>query len=98
MSPAEFHEYWRTSHAAKVAALPISRLIQRYVQAHTLEAEYVAGEPAFDGTAELWFENVADKETFYADAEYLTKVAPDERFFADTRTVFFLTNEETVIG
>ncbi|MEO6871977.1 MAG: EthD domain-containing protein [Chthoniobacterales bacterium] len=99
MTPAEFHDYWRTHHAAKVRALAASRLIRRYVQAHTLESEYVTGEPAFDGTAELWFDTVADKDAFYSDLEYLAKVAPDEKVFADmTRTLFFLTAEEEVIG
>ena len=28
--------------------------------------EYSTGEPAFDGTAELWFESVADKESFFS--------------------------------
>lgn len=98
LTPAEFHEYWRTHHAAKVRALTASSLIRRYVQARTMESEYAGGEPAFDGTAELWFDTVADKDAFYGDAEYLAKVAPDEKVFADmTRTLFFLTTEEEVI-
>ena len=99
MTPGEFHDYWRTEHAAKVRALAASKLIRRYVQAHTVSSDYVAGEPAFDGTAELWFDTVADKDAFYSDPEYLAKVAPDEKVFADmTRTLFFLTSEIEVIG
>lgn len=99
MSPAEFHRYWRTEHAAKVRAIPAcSRYIRRYVQAHTLDAEYAGGEPAFDGTAELWFDSVADKDAFYSDPEYLASVRPDEQVFADmSATRFFVTEEETVI-
>ena len=100
MSPAEFHEYWRTTHSEKVRALPASkRYIRKYVQAHTLDSEYAAGEPAFDGTAELWFDSIADKDAFYSDAEYLANVNPDERVFADmTTTLFFVTEEEVVLG
>ena len=99
MSPSEFHDYWRTRHAAKVAALAASKFIRRYVQAHTLDSEYASGEPAFDGTAELWFDSVADKEAFFSDPEYLEHVAPDEMIFADmSRTLFFMTAEEEVIG
>lgn len=99
MSPAEFHEYWRTEHARKVRALPAcARYVRRYIQAHTLDAEYGNGEPPFDGVAELWFDSVADKDAFYSDPEYLERVQPDERVFADmTRTLFFVTEEETVV-
>jgi uncharacterized protein (TIGR02118 family) len=99
MSPAEFHDYWRTEHAVKVRALAATpRYVRRYVQAHTLDHEYLAGEPAYDGTAELWFDSVADKDAFYSDAEYLALVAPDERVFADMeQTRFFVTREEDVV-
>jgi uncharacterized protein (TIGR02118 family) len=99
LSPAEFHRYWRTEHAAKVRALAAcGRYVRRYVQAHTLDAEYAAGEPAYDGTAELWFDSVADKDAFYADPEYLAVVAPDERVFADmAQSRFLVTREEDVL-
>jgi len=99
LSPAEFHEYWRSTHAAKVRSIAAcERYIRRYVQAHTVDAEYGAGEPSFDGTAELWFDSMADRDAFFSDPEYLAVVAPDERVFADmTRTRFFVTREETVV-
>lgn len=99
MTPAEFHAYWRTQHAVKVRALAATaRYVRRYVQAHILDAEYEAGEPAYDGTAELWFDSVADKDAFYGDPEYLAVVAPDERVFADMeQTRFLVTREEDVL-
>lgn len=99
MSPSQFHEYWRTTHAAKVRSIPAcARYIRRYVQAHTVEAEYAAGEPSYDGTAELWFDSPADRDAFFSDPDYLRVVAPDERVFADMdATRFFVTREESVI-
>lgn len=99
MTPDEFHAYWRTEHARKVRALPAcARYVRRYVQAHTIGQAYDAGEPAFDGTAELWFDSTADMEAFYSDPEYLAEVQPDERVFADmSATLFFVTREETVV-
>jgi uncharacterized protein (TIGR02118 family) len=99
MSPAEFHEYWRTTHAAKVRSIPAcAKYIRRYVQAHTTDAEYASGEPSYDGTAELWFDSVADRDAFFSDPEYLAIVAPDERVFADMdQTRFFVTREESVV-
>jgi uncharacterized protein (TIGR02118 family) len=100
MTPSEFHDYWRTTHSEKVRALPAStRYIRKYVQAHTLLSEYGTSEPAFDGTAELWFDSIADKDAFYSDPQYLAEVNPDEKVFADmTSTLFFITEEEVVIG
>ena len=60
--------------------------------------QYAQGEVAFDGTAELWFDTVADMEAFYSDPDYLRNVQPDEARFADmTKTVFFVTEEELVL-
>ncbi|MDQ2671109.1 MAG: EthD domain-containing protein [Gemmatimonadota bacterium] len=100
MTPAEFHRYWRTEHARKVRAIPAcDRYIRRYVQAHTADEAYESGEPAFDGTAELWFDSLADMNAFYSDPEYLATVQPDEKVFADmSATLFFVTREETVVG
>jgi uncharacterized protein (TIGR02118 family) len=99
MSPEQFHEYWRDEHARKVKSIQAcAKYIRRYVQAHTLDAEYAAGEPAYDGTAELWFDSVEDKDAFYSDPDYLAVVAPDESVFADMeKTRFLLTREEEVV-
>jgi uncharacterized protein (TIGR02118 family) len=99
LTPAEFHQYWRTTHAGKVQSIAASKLIRRYIQAHTIELAYAEGEPAFDGTAEIWFDSVADKDAFFSDPEYLAQVAPDEQVFADMkRTLFFITTEEVILG
>ena len=99
MSPEEFQNYWKTRHSPKVKAAACSRrYIRRYVQCHTLLADYANGEPAFDGTAELWFDSVADCDAFFTDPEYLSIIAPDEKMFADMETTqFFRTEEYAVI-
>lgn len=99
MSQQDFHEYWGAQHANLVKACPASkRYVRRYVQCHTLNEAYSAGEPAFDGTAELWFDSVADKESFFSDPDYLSQVRPDESRFSDmSRTLFFLTRERPII-
>ncbi len=99
MSPEHFHAYWRESHATKVRSIPASeKYVRQYSQFHTLAAEYAQGEPTYDGTAELWFDSVEDKEAFFSDPEYLAHVQPDEFKFADMeRTAFFMTEEERVI-
>ena len=99
MSPAQFHNYWRTEHARKVSSIPAcAKYIRHYVQAHTLDAEYATGSPAYDGTAELWFDSVEDKDAFFRDPDYLAIVAPDERVFADMdQTRFLVCREEKIV-
>jgi hypothetical protein len=41
---------------------------------------------------------MADKEAFFSDPDYLARVAPDERVFADMdQTRFLVTREEEVV-
>lgn len=99
MSPAQFHAYWRVEHARKVSSIAAcAKYIRRYVQAHTLDSEYAAGDPDYDGTAELWFDSPEDKDAFFSDPDYLAIVAPDESVFADmSQTRFFLCREENIV-
>jgi uncharacterized protein (TIGR02118 family) len=99
MSVEEFQDHWRTRHADLVRNSPATaKYIRKYIQCHTMPVQYEQGEVAFDGTAELWFDNVADMEAFYSDPDYLRDVQPDEARFADmSNTVFFVTEEELVL-
>lgn len=98
MSPEEFQRHWREVHGPLIREAAVSkRYVHRYIQCHTLLESYADGEPAFDGTAELWFDSVADQQAFFSDPEYLARIHPDESNFADLeRCQFFLTQEETV--
>ena len=99
MSVQDFQNHWRTRHAELVRNSPATaKYIRKYVQCHTMPDQYEHGEVAFDGTAELWFDGVADMEAFYSDPDYLRDVQPDEARFADMdKTVFFVTEEETIL-
>jgi uncharacterized protein (TIGR02118 family) len=99
MSAEDFQRHWRTRHATLIKDNPATlRYVQKYVQCHTMLDQYAAGEVAFDGTAELWFDSVADKDAFFSDPDYLRDIQPDEARFADmTQTVFFVTEEELIL-
>lgn len=99
MSAEEFQAHWRTNHASLVKNNPATlKYVRKYVQCHTMLTEYEQGEVAFDGTAELWFDTVQDKDAFFSDPDYLSSIHPDESQFADmTRTVFFMTVEEPIL-
>jgi len=100
VSIEQFHEHWRTAHAGLVNENPATRrYVRRYVQCHTVAAEYARGEVAFDGTAELWFDSIEDKDAFFSDPDYVRQIQPDEGRFADmARTVGFVTEEEVVVA
>ena len=99
MSVEAFQDHWRTNHAALVKNNPATlKYVRKYVQCHTLPADYQHGDVAFDGTAELWFDTVQDKDAFFTDPDYLKDIQPDESRFADmTQTVFFVTEEENIL-
>lgn len=60
MSVAQFQDYWINGHAPQI---PRDAGVLRYVQCHQVPESYAAGEPPYDGVAELSF---ADDEAFLA--------------------------------
>ena len=71
MTVEAFQKHWREQHAELVRNCPATaKYVRKYVQCHTLPDEYASGSAAFDGTAELWFDSVADKEAFFNDPDY----------------------------
>ncbi|MGE0821007.1 MAG: EthD domain-containing protein [Candidatus Binatia bacterium] len=93
MSVEEFQQYWRTTHAAIVKKLPGLR---RYVQSHTLLSGYRKGEPAYDGTAELWYDNTDALRALVGTKEFAATQA-DEINFMDHATAGQIFTEEHVI-
>ncbi len=91
LSVDEFQRYWRETHAPIAARLPGLR---RYVQCHTLPALYAgANQPAFDGAAELWFDDQEALQRAMASPE-VQAARDDERNFIDHSKVFAIVTEE----
>ena len=93
MEVERFQEYWRTRHAGVVCGLPG---IRRYVQSHTLLAGYRKGEPAFDGIAEVWFDDT-DAIRALDGTDMLRAVQEDEAKFIDRSTMKTLVTDEHLI-
>jgi uncharacterized protein (TIGR02118 family) len=93
MSVEAFQQYWRTTHAELVRKLPG---IRKYVQSHTLRSGYRKGEPAYDGVAEVWFD---DTNAMRAAAQTPTYAAvrADEANFIDLSTMGSIITEEHII-
>ncbi len=97
ISPREFQQYWRTTHAE--ITKPLTHVIH-YIQSHTLLSSYGnpnlpygAAEPPYDGMATMWFRSVEERR-----AGNLTPAAQaaidDQANFTELSTRrFLLTNE-----
>ena len=93
MAVEDFQKYWRTTHAEVVKRLPGLR---RYVQSHTLVSGYRKGEPVYDGTAELWYDDTNALRALINTAE-LAATQTDELNFIDRSTMGQIITEEHVI-
>ncbi len=95
MSVEEFQRYWRETHGPIAARLSGLR---RYVQCHTLSELYVGERPpAYDGAAELWFDDLESLRQAMASPE-VRAAREDERNFIDhSRVALILTEEKPVV-
>jgi uncharacterized protein (TIGR02118 family) len=93
MSVEAFQSYWRTTHAGIVLKMPG---IRRYVQSHTLLSGYRKGEPAYDGVAEVWFDDTKVMRAL-AQAQEYAAVRADEPNFIDVSTMGSIITEEHII-
>ncbi len=91
MSVEELQTYWRETHGPIAGRIPGLR---RYVQCHTLPQLYAGDNaPAYDGAAELWFDDMEAMQSAIASPEVEAAVE-DERNFIDHSRVFRIITEE----
>lgn len=92
LTVAEYQDYWRTGHAALVPKTPG---LQRYVQSHVAPETYESGAPAYDGVAELWWQDMAAFERGWLSEEVQVEQFKDASNFVDFETSVGLLVEET---
>ena len=93
MTLEEFSRYWREVHG------PIGRRIpglRRLVQSHPVPPPPDMPASAFDGLAELWFDDVAALEAARRSPEWRASSADEANFIDARRTALFLTKEHEV--
>jgi uncharacterized protein (TIGR02118 family) len=93
MAVDEFQGYWRTRHPEVVTRLAG---VRRYVQSHTRPSAYRTGEPAYDGIAEVWFDDTAAMHAL-RNTPALAAVQADEARFIDRATMGLVIAEDHVI-
>lgn len=84
LSVEDFGQYWRSTHAPRVARCP---QIRRHVISCALPQGYRKGELLFDGVGETWFESASAYEAYHHAVDY-PAIAADRAIFLDqSRTV-----------
>jgi uncharacterized protein (TIGR02118 family) len=93
MTVEDFSRYWREVHG------PIGRRIpglRRLVQSHPVPQPTDMGPPAFDGMAELWFDDLSALETARRSPEWLASTEDEANFVDKSRTAVFVTEEREI--
>jgi uncharacterized protein (TIGR02118 family) len=97
ISPKEFQEYWRTTHADVTRALSH---IRHYIQSHTLlvsygnpNLPYGESDPLYDGMATMWFNSIEERRQGNMSAETQVAIADQANFTELSARRFLLCNE-----
>jgi len=93
ISVDEFQLHWRTKHAALVVR---QHGLRRYVQNHVLPSSYRTREPAFDGVAEAWFDDLETMRALAPSPEYAA-VRADEANFIDAASMGVVLTDELTL-
>jgi len=93
LSVEAFQDYWLNTHADIVCQMPE---VKRYVQSHTRLSGYRNRVPAYDGVAELWFEDSNALRTLAARPE-LQATKSDHVKFMDMSSYREFIGEDVVI-
>jgi uncharacterized protein (TIGR02118 family) len=86
----DFSRYWREVHG------PIGRRIpglRRLVQSHPVSPPIDMAPAAFDGMAELWFDDLAGLQHARESPEWRAASRDEANFIDGTRTALFVTQE-----
>jgi uncharacterized protein (TIGR02118 family) len=94
LSVEEFQRYWRETHGPIAGRIPGLR---RYVQCHVLPELYGRNQPAYDGAAELWFDDLEAMRAAMQSPEVKAALEDEKNFIDHSRVASFVTVEKPVV-
>ena len=95
MSVEEFQRHWRDVHGPIAAKMPGCR---RYVQSHVLPQLYDREQqPAYDGVAELWFDDYETMQASFYSPEAKAARADELHFIDHSKSFLIITEEKPVL-
>jgi len=90
-SKHEVVDYWLTEHAPRFRQI-FGDKIKKHVVNIVMSAE--GEEPGYQGTTEIWLDNMTDAQAILSSAEFKQQIMPDHANFA--RKVTWVILEEHV--
>ena len=99
LTHAEFVAHHKTVHAALFMSVAVvKQTVRRYVQHHAISVELPGMPPGkYDGITELWFDDIDALARCFSDAEYMSRIRPDEESFLDLHSCDFVVSTENVV-
>jgi uncharacterized protein (TIGR02118 family) len=94
LTPAEFHEHWRTVHGPLIAASRSGSHVVRYEQHPRPLSDYAGDDdPGFDGVTVQWFETMEAYRAHMTEPDFPV-MWQDIETFLDTDALHFVLTEE----
>lgn len=95
----EFVQYHKNNHAPLFKSLPeVQQYVRKYVQGHTQPVDLPGmPPPAYDGTTELWFDDIEAIAKLFTAPRYMEVIRPDEEKFLDLQGCGFLVCTENQV-
>jgi len=93
LTPAEFHEHWRTVHGPLIEASLSGKHVLRYEQHPRPLSEYGDHDDlGFDGVTVQWFESMDSYRAHMAEPDF-SSIWKDIEGFLDTDQLHFIVTE-----
>jgi len=93
LTPAEFHEHWRTVHGPLIAASQSGSHVVRYEQHPRPLSDYQGDDdPGFDGVTVQWFESMDEYRAHMGEPDF-SVMWQDIETFLDTDSLHFVLTE-----
>ena len=93
LSREEFRRYWRETHAPIASKIPGLR---KYTQHHAVSGPDGA-EPAYDGFAEMWWDDAGSLQTALESSEGIAAVADIEDIVDVDRHHVFYVEQRSIV-
>jgi uncharacterized protein (TIGR02118 family) len=99
LSRNQFVRHHIEEHGPLFSAIPeAADHVLRYIQTHPIAAPTAAvNVDDYDGTAEIWFDDVAGLEAVLGSETYKEKVIPDEQTFLDHEHTLVVLGEQVEV-
>jgi len=94
LSDEEFFRYWKNIHAPIGAKIPH---LCKLVQSHRISIPGDKHPPAYDGIAELWFDNIEDLLAARQSPEWQASTKDEANFIDHTKVAYLVTEEHVLL-